>query len=71
MSAVELAVEKVKALSESEAQALLAWLNGMKPDEANEAAAPSVESAVGFARRYRARARPTNEWMKELRQGEQ
>ena len=70
MSAVELALEKVKELSENEAQELLVWLGHFQDDDKKSSTAASVKSARGFARRYRNQARSTADWMKELREGE-
>lgn len=69
MSAVEFAVEKVKRLDEVWAQQLLDWLQAQEP------AAPVVTPAgakamLGFARRFRAQARSTEDWMNELREGD-
>lgn len=69
MSAVEFAVEKVKLLDEARARQLLAWL------QAHEAAVPAAapvgaKAMLGFARRFRAQARTTADWMAELREGE-
>lgn len=70
MSTVELAVQEVKSLTESEARELLAWLRSFK--QADHAGVPAADShaACGFARRYRSQPRSTADWMKELREGE-
>jgi hypothetical protein len=69
MSAVELAVEKVKQLDESRARKLLAWLDDQ--DDQRAAVAPvGAQAMLGFARRLRSQSRSTSEWMSELREGE-
>jgi hypothetical protein len=71
MSAVELAIEKIKRLDEAHARQVLEWL------EAQEQAAPAAvapagaRALLGFARRFRSQARSTADWMSELREGEQ
>ena len=70
MSAVELAMEHVKGLSEPQARMLLAWLDGLKAEAPQDQALASARAARGFARRYRPTARTTADWMKELREGE-
>jgi hypothetical protein len=70
MSAVELALEKVKELSESDAQELLAWLLQLQDADKRSGKSASAKTAQGFARRYRNQPRSTEEWMKELREAE-
>ena len=69
MSAVEFAVEKVKLLDEARARQLLVWLQAHEP--ATQATSPAgAKAMLGFARRYRAQARTTADWMAELREGD-
>ena len=70
MSAVELAIEKVKHLDESHARHLLAWLQAQEQLTPTQSAPVGARAMLGFARRFRAQARPTTEWMSELREGE-
>ena len=70
MSAIELALKKVKNLTESEAKELLTWLSHFEQDERKPGAIASPRNGRGFARRYRAQGRSTDDWMKELREGE-
>ena len=70
MSAVELAIEKVKHLDEGHARQLLAWLQAQEQMPQAYAAPLGARAMLGFARRLRAQPRPTAEWMSELREGE-
>lgn len=70
MSAIELAIEKVKRLDEGHARQLLAWLQAQEPLAPTPAAPLGARALLGFARRFRAEARPTAGWMAELREGE-
>lgn len=70
MSAVELALEKVRAMDEEQAARLLAWLGDPPPRVQAQTARAGARSLLGFARRYRETARPTSEWMMELREGD-
>ena len=70
MSAVELALEKVKRLDEAGARQLLAWLQGREPVARTQAAPPGARAMLGFARRFRSQGRSTADWMNELRDGE-
>ncbi len=73
MSATEQLLEQVKTLDESDAKATLSWLadyRAAKPAAVSEADLRRMDEALGFARRYRKEARTTDEWMKELREGE-
>ena len=70
MSAIEIAIEKVKHLDEASARQLLTWLQRLE-----RAAVPNHKPAgamamLGFARRFRPEPRTTAEWMDELRAGE-
>jgi hypothetical protein len=69
VSAVEVAVEKVKHLPEDKARKLLDLIAQLEAPPANSQAASSA-SALGFARRYRKDARTTAAWMKDLRERE-
>jgi hypothetical protein len=70
MSAVELAIEKVRHLDEAHAQQLLAWLQGLEQSAHAKAAPLGAQAMLGFARRFRSQARTTADWMSELREGE-
>ena len=70
MSAVELAIEKVKHLDETHARQLLAWLQAHEQATPACAAPLGARAMLGFARRLHSQARPTAEWMSELREGE-
>ena len=70
MNAVELAVEKVKALSEEEARTLLGWLPSLKSACVPAKTPSGALAALGYARKYRRPPRSTAEWIKELREGE-
>lgn len=70
MSAVELAVERVKRLDETHARRLLAWLQAQEAPSPGPAAPLGARAMLGFARRLRPQARSTTEWMAELREGE-
>lgn len=69
MSAVELAIEKVKSLPEAKAKALLDWLATFDQQH-SKAAGTGVASARGFARQFHTRPMTTEQWMKILREGE-
>jgi len=71
MSAVELAIEKIKALPEAKAKVLLDWLAELEQPRKPALAAKGVGAVRGFARQFHARALTTDEWMKILREGEQ
>jgi hypothetical protein len=71
MSAVELAIERVKALPEAKAKALLDWLAESEPPRKANGQAKGVASVRGFARKFHAQPLTTDEWMKILREGEQ
>ncbi len=70
MSAVELAVEKVKHLDETHARQLLSWLQAQEQVAIPPAAPVGARAVMGFARRFRAQGRSTEAWMVELREGE-
>ena len=71
MSAVELAIEKVKALPEAKAKVLLDWLAESERTRPSKLLAKGVASVRGFARKFHAQPLTTDEWMKILREGEQ
>ena len=70
MSAVELAIEKVKHLDEPHAQQLLAWLQAHEEAAPAQALPRGARAMLGFARRLRSQARSTADWLSELREGE-
>ncbi len=70
MSAVELALEKVKHLDERHARQLLAWMQTQEQSAPAYTTPSGARAMLGFARRFRAQARPTRDWMSELREGE-
>lgn len=70
MSAVELAIEKVKHLDEAHARQLLAWLQTQEMVAPARVAPLGASAMMGFARRFRAQGRATADWMYELREGE-
>ncbi len=70
MTAVEIAVEKVRRLDETHARQLLAWLDSQTGTVKPPATPQGAEAMLGFARRIRPQPRTTDEWMAELRAGE-
>jgi hypothetical protein len=70
MSAVELAIEKVKRLDEAHARQLLDWLQTRETATPARCAPLGASAMMGFARRFRADSRSTSDWMHELREGE-
>ena len=70
MSAVELAVEKVKKLDEHQLRELLEWLNRKEAERAKSRKPRGAVAMLGFARKYHSQPRTTEEWMMELREGE-
>ena len=70
MSAVELAIEKIKALPEAKARVLLDWLAQWEQPHKPTATVPSAVAVRGFARRFQPQPLTTDEWMKILREGE-
>ena len=70
MSAVEIAVERVKRLPDAKAQMLLCWLDQLEAPSASVKQAPNgAKAALGYARRFHA-AKSTADWMDDLRSGE-
>jgi hypothetical protein len=70
MSAVELAIKKVKQLDEAHARQLLAWLQAQEVVAPTHGIPQGASAMMGFARRFRAQNRSTADWMYELREGE-
>ena len=70
MSAVELAIERVRALDEASAEQLLTWLRTRERPAPSSAMPRGARAMLGFARRFRAHTRTTADWMLELREGE-
>jgi hypothetical protein len=70
MSAVELAIEKVKTLPEAKARALLDWLAEFEQPRKAGFLGKGMASVRGFARKFHAQPMTTDEWMKILREGE-
>ena len=70
MSAIEMAIEKVKQLDEAHARQLLTWLQGQERVSAPTRQPAGAMAMLGFARRFRSERRTTAEWMDELRAGE-
>jgi hypothetical protein len=70
MSAIEMAIEKVKQLDEAHARQLLTWLQRQENAAAQPGQPAGAMAMLGFARRFRPAARPTADWMYEIRAGE-
>jgi hypothetical protein len=70
MSAVEMAVEKVRQLDNEHARQLLAWLEAQESKKSFQTPPLGAMAMLGFARRFRQQPRTTDEWMAELRAGE-
>ena len=70
MSAVELAIEKIKSLPEAKVRVLLDWLAQWEQPRKPAVTARGAAAARGFARRLQPQSLTTDEWMKILRQGE-
>lgn len=70
MSAVELAIEKIKALPEAKARDLLDWLAQWEPPGKPVVTTQGSAAVRGFARRFQPQPLTTDEWMKILREGE-
>ena len=71
MSAVELAIEKVKSLPEAKAKILLDWLASLEQPRLPVAVGKGALSVRGFARKFHPQPLSTEDWMKHLREGEQ
>ena len=70
MTATEQVIEKVRHLTEDQAQQLLEWLEQGARDAIPEAAPPGAVAMLGFARRFSSEPRTTAQWLTELREGE-
>ena len=70
MSAIEMAIEKVKQLDEAHARRLLTWLQRQERAAAQPRQQAGAMAMHGFARRFRPAARATADWMDEIRAGE-
>ena len=70
MSAVEIAIEKVKEMNEAQARALLFWIELQQARPTAIDQPRGAKAMVGFARRFRKEPRTTASWMDELRDGE-
>ena len=71
MSAVELAIEKIKALPEAKAKALLDWLAEGDAPRKSVRAATGAASVRGFALPFQTQRLGADAWLKILREGEQ
>ena len=67
MSAVELAIQKVKNLDEEHALKLIEWLGTLERTSGEVKPPLGARAMLGFARRFRAESRTTAVWMAELR----
>jgi hypothetical protein len=70
MSAIEMAIEKVKQLDEVRARQLLNWLQREECPVATARQPAGAMAMLGFARRFRPGSRATSEWLDELCAGE-
>ncbi len=70
MSAIEMAIEKIRRMDEAHAQELLAWMQRLEGAAAPDHEPAGAMAMLGFARRFRPECRTTTEWMSELRAGE-
>jgi hypothetical protein len=70
MSAIEMAIQKVKQLDEARARQLLSWLQEREAAAALAGQPAGAMAMLGFARRFRPEPRTTADWMAELRAGE-
>ena len=69
MSAVELAIEKIKALPEARAKVLLDWLAEWDAPRKPVSAAKGAASVRGFALPFQKQRLGADEWLKILREG--
>lgn len=70
MSAVEIAVQRVKTLPEDKARLLLTWLDNLETtNEPNAGQRKGARAALGFAHRFHP-PQAISDWLKELREGE-
>jgi hypothetical protein len=70
MSAVELALNKVRALNERQARKLLEWLDTNIATNPAPCRPLGIDAMIGFARRFNPEPKTTTEWMTELRAGD-
>ena len=74
MSATEQLLERVKELDEQQAKTVLEMLAKLPPKNAKPHAPANnpvdVYAMVGYAKKYNHDLKTTEEWMKELREGE-
>lgn len=70
MSAVEIAIEKVKGLDEAQARELIRWLQAQSRQVVHPRPAAGARAMLGFARKFGRPARTTADWMNEIRDGE-
>ena len=70
MSAVEMALEKVKQLDDAHARQLLVWLGKLENADSISRKPAGAMAMLGFARRFHPIPRTTGEWMAELRAAE-
>ena len=70
MSAIELAIEKIKQMDETHARQLLNWLEKQESATPAKREPAGAVAMLGFANQFGAAPRTTAEWMKELRAGE-
>ena len=73
MSTIELAVQRVAGLDEPLAAKLLVWLDSQQtaPFAPPQETPLGAHAMIGFALRDGRAPRPTAEWMKELREGDE
>jgi hypothetical protein len=71
MTATEQALEKVRHLTEEQAEQLLLWLGKAERATNPKAALPGAVAMLGFARRFYPEPRTTAQWLGELREGEE
>jgi hypothetical protein len=70
MSAVELAIEKIKALPEARARVLLDWLAQWEPPPKSAVTTRGTAAVRGFARPFQKQPLTADEWLRILREGE-
>lgn len=71
MTATEQAIEKVRRLTEEQAQQLLGWIGEFDRAATPKTAAPGDVAMLGFARRFYTEPRTTAQWLREMREGEE
>ena len=72
MSTIDLAIQRVSALDEQLACRLLAWLDSQQTAEADPPTDQPLgaRAMIGFAVKGGRTPRATEDWMKELREGD-